>query len=272
MKNIMEFMAWAMSHASPARIPAGSTLCVPLANVGADGIWQYLYGTTGRKCTEALLDQKYRQYYKGWGWTKAEYGAATAGWAERGVTVCDCQGLEDYFSGSDTNAKGNYAKYCQDKGKISSITRPYVIGEAVFVGGTSASINHVGWIAGFAPDGEPLVVHERGLSHGCIVERMSNAGKNWKWRGLMSKRYDYGPILPKPAEDETELEAIPEGAPEPKATVLAITKPLMRGEEIAFLQKALNGMGYPCGTADGICGEKTMAGVRAFAAAHIAGR
>lgn len=264
MRNIMEFMTWAMSHANPARIPAGSTLCVPLSQVGSAGIWQYLYGTTGQKCTQSLLDSKYKKYYKGWGWSKAEYAAATAGWAERGVTVCDCQGLEDYFSGKDTNAKGNYAKYCEDKGKISSITRPYVIGEAVFVGGTSLTINHVGWIAGFAPDGEPLVVHERGLSHGCIVERMSGAGKNWKWRGLMSKRYDYGPIIPKPAEDEPE----PEPEKETGATVLSITKPLMRGEEIALLQKAMNGLGYPCGAPDGICGEKTMECVRAFAAAH----
>ena len=123
MKNVMEFMRWAASHASPARIPSGSTLCVPLSEVGIDGIWEYLYGTTGRKCTQSLLDQKYDQYYKGWGWSKSEYAAATAGWVERGVTVCDCQGLEDYFAGKDTNAKGNYANICENKGKIKDISR-----------------------------------------------------------------------------------------------------------------------------------------------------
>lgn len=260
MKNIMEFMSWAMSHASPGRIPAGSTLCVSLAQVGKAGVWKYLYGTTGQKCTQSLLDKKYNQYYKGWGWTKAEYAAATAGWAKNGETVCDCQGLEDHFSNSDTNAKGNYANYCENKGKLSDIDRPYVIGEALFVGSKASSINHVGWVAGFAPDGEPLILHERGLSHGCVVERLSTSGKKWAWRGLMSKRYDYGTIIPKPVEDEKPEEA--------GAIVLKIEKPLMRGESIAYLQKALNGLGYPCGMTDGICGEKTMEGVKAFAQAH----
>lgn len=263
MKNVMEFMRWAMSHASPDRIPAGSTLCVPLSEVGIDGKWEYLYGTTGRKCTQSLLDAKYEQYYKGWGWSRSEYAAATAGWVERGVTVCDCQGLEDHFSGSDTNAKGNYSKYCEDKGKIKDISRSYVFGEALFVGSSASSISHVGWIAGFAPDGEPLILHERGLSHGCVVERMSKSGKDWAWRGIMSKRYEYG------NESEPTPETMPEPIPETKGTVLTITTPLMRGEEIAWLQKALNDMGYPCGSPDGICGEKTMAGVQAFSLAHL---
>lgn len=174
MKNIMEFMRWAASHASPARIPSGSTLCVPLSEVGIDGIWEYLYGTTGAKCTQSLLDRKYNQYYKGWGWSKSEYAAATAGWVERGVMVCDCQGLEDYFAGKDTNAKGNYANLCESKGKISDISRAYVIGEALFCGSRPSSINHVGWVAGWAPDGELLVLHERGLSHGCVGVRVPN--------------------------------------------------------------------------------------------------
>jgi len=193
--SILGFLRWAMGHASPARIPAGSTLCIPPGEVGIDGKWEYLYGTTGHKCTQALLDKKYNQYYKGWGWSRAEFAAATAGWVSRGVTVCDCQGLEDYYSKADTNAKGNYANYCTDKGRISSIQRPYIYGEALFVGGSASSINHVGWIVGFAPNGEPLILHERGLSHGCVIEPLSASGKAWKWRGIMGKRYDYGEVM-----------------------------------------------------------------------------
>ena len=256
MKNVMEFMRWAASHASPARIPSGSTLCVPLSEVGIDGIWEYLYGTTGAKCTQSLLEKKYTQYYKGWGWSKSEYAAATAGWVSRGVTVCDCQGLEDYFAGRDTNAKGNYANLCESKGRIKDISRAYVIGEAVFCGSRPSSINHVGWVAGFAPDGEALVLHERGLSHGCVIERISQSGKSWTYRGLMTKRYIYG---------EGGSEETPEIEPEQGEQVkLSITTPYMRGDGIKLLQQALNALGYDAGKEDGICGSNTMAAIEDF--------
>ena len=260
MKNVLEFMRWAASHASPARIPSGSTLCVPLSEVGIDGIWEYLYGTTGAKCTQSLLDKKYNQYYKGWGWSKSEYAAATAGWVAKGVTVCDCQGVEDYFAGKDTNAKGNYANLCTDKGRIKDITRPYVLGEAIFCGSSPSSINHVGWVAGFAPDGEALVLHERGLSHGCVIERMSQSGKSWTYRGLMTKRYTY-PGINKPQDEEKEEPSVP--------TVLKITSPLTRGEGIKSLQEALNALGYPCGKEDGIYGEDTEGAMLDFCKAHV---
>ena len=260
MKNVMEFMRWAASHASPARIPSGSTLCVPLSEVGIDGIWEYLYGTTGAKCTQSLLDKKYKQYYKGWGWSKSEYAAATAGWVAKGVTVCDCQGVEDYFAGKDTNAKGNYANLCENKGKIKDISRAYVIGEALFCGSRPSSINHVGWVAGWAPDGEVLVLHERGLSHGCVIERMSQSGKSWTYRGLMTKRYTY-PGINKPQDEEKEEPSVP--------TVLKITSPLTRGEGIKSLQEALNALGYPCGKEDGIYGEDTEGAMLDFCKAHV---
>ena len=260
MKNVMEFMRWAASHASPARIPSGSTLCVPMSEVGIDGIWEYLYGTTGAKCTQSLLDKKYNQYYKDWGWSKSEYAAATAGWVSRGVMVCDCQGLEDYFAGRDTNAKGNYANLCESKGKIKDISRAYVIGEALFCGSRPSSINHVGWVAGWAPDGEVLVLHERGLSHGCVIERMSQSGKSWTYRGLMTKRYTY-PGINKPQDEEKEEPSVP--------TVLKITSPLTRGEGIKSLQEALNALGYPCGKEDGIYGEDTEGAMLDFCKAHV---
>ena len=263
MRNIMDFLAWGASHASPARIPVGSVLCIPLSQVGKDGIWKYLYGTTGGKCTQALLDDKYNKNYKGWGWTRKEYDSVTAGWVQKGEMVCDCQGLEDYFSKADTNAKGNYANYCTDKGLIANIKRDYVFGEAIFVGASTTSINHVGWIIGFAPDGEPLILHERGLAHGCVIERMSSCGKKWTYRGLMTKRYSYAAVsMP------TTPPSTPESTPEPAQTILRITKPLMRGGSVKDLQDALNAMGYDCGEADGICGDKTRAGILAFIAMH----
>lgn len=55
------------------------------------------------------------------------------------------------------------------------------------------------------------------------------------------------------------------------AKVLKITDPYMRGDDIKALQNALNGLGYPCGEADGVCGQNTMKGVEAFVAAHGGG-
>ena len=199
MKNVLDFLSWACTHASPDRIPNGSTLCVTLDKVGSAGVWQYLYGTTGVTCTSSMLKRKYDEYYAKHGWTKKAYDETTKGWAGK-VVVCDCQGLEDFYSKSDTNAKGNYNSYCTDKGLISEISRPYVYGEALFCGATPSTITHVGWVAGFAADGEVLVIHERGISHGCVIERLSKSGKNWTFRGLMTKRYSYD----KPKEQQPE--------------------------------------------------------------------
>ena len=258
MKNVLEFLAWGMARASHARIPAGSTLAIPLAQVGKEGVWQYLFGTTGTKCTKARLDAAYRKYYKVWGWKREEFDVITAGWVERGVMVCDCQGLEDCFSKSDTNAKGNYANYCTDKGRIVDIKRGYVLGEAVFVGSAPTSINHVGWVCGFTPDKESLILHERGLAHGCVIERMSSCGKKWTYRGLMIKRYEYA---------KSDIVTTPTETKKP-GTILRVTSPMMKSGTIKDLQDVLNALGYDCGKADGVMGNATAKGISAFIAAH----
>lgn len=257
MKNVIDFLIFGISHATPSRIPQGSRLCTTLATVGSGGVWKYLFGTTGVKCTQAKLDSAYEKYYKGWGWFRKDFDNATAGWVENGVIVCDCQGLEDCFSKSDTNAKGNYANYCTDKGKIADIPRTYQYGEALFVGSKPEEIDHVGWVVGFAPDNEPLILHERGLAHGCVIERMSACGKKWSYRGLMTKRYIYGDAI---AETKPEIKN--------EATVIKLTSPMMRSGAINDLQVALNALGYDCGTADGIAGKQTIAGIEAFCKAH----
>lgn len=245
--NVISFVVWALSHAKRASVPDGAVLCVDLQDVGRDGEWEYLYGTTGRRVTQSLLDERYANYYSRKGWTRAEYDRATSGWIERGVTVCDCQGLEDYYSGSDTNCQGNWDRYCTDRGSISSITRPYVIGEAVFRANSSGRMVHIGWVCGYMPDGDPLIVEERGLSYGCVVSRLSQ--RDFTHRGLMTKRYKYGGGID-------------------MATIIQHTSPMMQGDNIKALQAALNGLGYDCGTADGKAGTKTMAGIKAFVEAH----
>jgi len=114
---------------------------------------------------------------------------------ERGQIVADCQGLLDAYCTqalgvkTDLNAHGCYARWCADRGRIQDISRAYVIGEAVLRANDYGTMKHIGWICGFAEDGEPLVIEERGLSYGCVVTRLS--GRGWTHRGLMTKRFIY---------------------------------------------------------------------------------
>lgn len=256
MKNIHEFMEWAASHAVLRE--TGGKLFVDPAIIGKDP-WKYLYGTTGIKATKELIAQKYYQYYKAWDWSLEDYSKATAGWAELGLTVCDCQGLEDAFSGSDTNAKGNFARYCSDgyKGLIKDIARPYVFGEALFCGSKPESITHVAWVIGLMPDGEPIIIHERGLAHGCVIERLSKSGKKFTYRGLMDKRYEYTEIAANVEVEDEPIDA-------PAVRDLFLRSPMLRGDDVRELQTALAKLGYNPGTIDGIFGGKTDAALRDY--------
>ena len=54
-------------------------------------------------------------------------------------------------------------------------------------------------------------------------------------------------------------------AAKPELTrILKLTSPNMRGEDVRWVQKRLNTLGYSCGTADGIFGTKTDVAVKAF--------
>ena len=46
--------------------------------------------------------------------------------------------------------------------------------------------------------------------------------------------------------------------------VLSVTKPMIQGDAIKNLQRALNSLGYYCGGVDGKCGRQTMIGVKEF--------
>ena len=54
---------------------------------------------------------------------------------------------------------------------------------------------------------------------------------------------------------------------EPVTRLLKRTYPMMRGDDVRTLQEQLNALGFDCGAADGIFGNKTLAGVKAFQAA-----
>lgn len=224
MKSVVDFVQFALSHAHPASVPKGAELVGP---VGSDGVWEYLWGTRGQVCTEKLLDARYNSYYREHGWERGEYDAVTRGWVEKGVHVTDCQGLLDAYLGGDTNANGNYVSWCTDKGPLDKISRPYVIGEAVFMG-SSTKKTHVGWVCGFDKNGNPLVVENRGLKYGVVVTKLF--GRGWDYRGLMTKKFTY------------------DTAPEPPVPSVFIfyrnLKKGMRGQDVAELKKLLIDKGY----------------------------
>ena len=181
MQNVLLFIEFALSHADPKTAPVGAKLP---CKVGTDGVWEYLWGTRGQVCTQSLLDERYKSYYKKNGWSREAYDSITKNWVADKVHVTDCQGLLDAFLGSDVRAKTNYKSYCTDKGLIAAINRPFVVGEAVFNGEKESTITHVGFVCGFLGK-DPLVVESRGTKYGVVITRMSK--RPWKYRGLMTK-------------------------------------------------------------------------------------
>lgn len=227
--KVIDFVKWGLSHVKKSTVPIGAILPVPRNDVGASGEWEYLFGTTGEVVTQKLLNTKYNDYYSKNGRTRASFDAATKGWVERRAVVCDCQGVEDRYSMSQVNANTNFNKYCDEKGLCASINRPYVLGEAVF-NGTSSKKSHVGWVCGFMPNGDVLVMEERGLDYGFVITKMSS--RPWKYRGLMTKRYEY---------DKTAIVPVPSGS------AYVFTRELQNGavgKDVKELKKALAAKGY----------------------------
>ena len=171
----------------------------------------------------------------------------------------DCQGLLDAYltyelgEKTDVNADYNYRKWCTGKGRTSEIERPYELGEAVFMANSKGKMSHVGWICGLDLDGELLVVEARGLSYGVVITRLET--RPWTHRGLMTKKFDY-------MEEK------------PMATKFEVLSPMLRGDGIAAMQRALNTNGYTDdnGNAleeDGKWGSKSQAAFRKLLEAHM---
>lgn len=224
MQNILTYVKFALSHAKPSSVPKGADLSFP---VGDDGVWEYLYGTRGQVCTEYLLNRAYDSYYSKHGMSRADFDAATKGWVERGVRVCDCQGLLDAFLGNDVKANNCYTSYCTDKGRCKDISRPYVLGEAVFMG-TAIQKTHVGWVGGFDKNGNPLVVESRGLKYGVVITKLF--GRDWDYRGLMTKKFTYGDA---PVQHDPSV-----------FIFYRALKKGMRGQDVIELKKLLIDKGY----------------------------
>ena len=155
------------------------------------------------------------------------------------IRAFDCSGLvvcyliEHGYIKSDTNAAGLY-KTC------TIIKRDQLkAGDFVFRSNDNG-IHHIGVYAGGG-----MVIHSKGRDAGVVKEHIDYNGENY-WN-----RFGRFELL---QEGDTE--------------VAKVIKKGMKGDSIKKLQTALNELGYACGTADGIAGDKTMAAIKAFTKAH----
>lgn len=228
MHKVNDFIKFALSHAEKSTIPAGATLPLPIGECGTDP-WHYLFGSVRVQTTADTL-ARYRTAYVGRGWNAETFDYYTQGWRPTDYAT-DCQGLLDawltYECGekTDINADMNYKNWCTNKGKIQDITRPYVIGEAVFTqSNKTGKMTHVGWVCGFDTDGCPLILEARGLRYGVVVTRLVD--RNFTHRGLMLNKFYYG------ESEETEM------------TKFELTSPIQTGDTFKAMQVALNAAGY----------------------------
>lgn len=248
MKNAADFISYALSHAKRESIPQGAKLPIEVEECGLEP-WEYLYGTTGTPVTKALLEERYEHFYKHRGWTREAFAIATENWAALKKKATDCQGLLDSFLDTDVTANYCYSAWCTERGRVDDVERPYKIGEAVFYQNGDGRMSHIGFVCGFL-NGEPLCVEARGIRFGVCVTRFSE--RPWTHRGLVTEKLSY--------DDEYRDEPV----------VLCIKSPMIQGESIMHLQRALNALGYYCGAPDGRCGKITMSGVREFVSRHAA--
>lgn len=256
MYNIYDFIKWTLIHINPNTIPKSATLLIPNNECGTEP-WHYLYGSTKVATNADTLDRYYKNhYYKTY--TRAEYDAITKDW-KPDEWATDCQGLLDAYLTyeenelTDWNADMNYKYMCEDKGAVQAITRDYVVGEAVFMQSASTGkMTHIGWVCGFLPSGEPVVVEARGIKYGVVITTFNS--RSWTHRGLMTKKFEY----PEPVE---------------KPVIFEVTKPVMEGDFVFDMQKALNSAGYTDDTdkpltVDGKWGAKSQSALIKFLKAH----
>lgn len=241
MYSVLDFVEWLKTHAESGSDP-----------------WVYLMGTSGHKVTQKLLDAKYNGIYHK-KMTREQFDALTAGWVENKRVAADCQGLADAYCTqvlgvpTEVTSNVNYTDWCTQRGSVKKITRPYVLGEAVFMARANGHVHHVGFVCGFDGD-EPLVVEARGIYYGVVTTRLHE--RPWTHRGLMTEKFDYG--------NQGDV---------PTGKIYRLESPVIKGSDVKALQKALNAAGYRDMDGkklaeDSKCGKRTIYALTKFVEAH----
>lgn len=174
-----------------------------------------------------------------------------AGYKDK-LRAFDCSGLGVYFLlankliSSDATADG-LMKKCKTVQKSG-----LRVGDFVFKVNTSCKATHIGYVV----DCNLNVVEARGRDAGVVKAPLTDGGWNAYGRPTYWTDAEVAEIIKEQAGVNT------------MAKTITKTSPLTRGDDVKKLQEALNLLGYDCGAADGIAGDKTLAAIEKFAAAH----
>lgn len=256
MYSVKEFIKWALKHVDPNTIPWAANLALPNDECGIDPA-HYLFGTVWKKCTPATIQWYWDNHYANTAYSWETYQNITSQWSPNSYAT-DCQGLCDAYLSvvcndkTDITSNANYVAWCSQKGKLDEISRPYVIGEALFMARDNGHIHHVGFICGFDADGEPLAVEARNLVKGVVITRVCD--RPWTHRGLMTEKFYYG--------DEHEM------------IIFEYKKPNSKGTPYRKMQEALNAAGYTDANGDeleidGKWGKKSQQAFDNMLAVHV---
>lgn len=133
------------------------------------------------------------------------------------------------------------------KGKCTSISKSELQkGDWVFRV-SSGKAYHIGYVV----DDKLNVIEAKGRAYGVVKNSLNGYGTNY-WNAFGRPTYFASEIKTKPPEkcNVTRL--------------LKYVKPYMKGEDVEWLQKALNYAGYSCGSIDGIFGKNTMNALKKY--------
>ena len=220
----------------------------------------YVWGAQGQVATNSLIEQRETSTVNKNRAKKLLQKRLSAGYDPKKILAFDCSGLGMYFLQNysklivcDLNANGL-------KGQCTMVS----LGELkkgdwvfrLYTSGTNKGrAHHIGYVV----DDALNVIESKGRDDG-VVKRSLNASGYGYWNA-------YGrPILFAQEINAQPVQAEPAPAGWSLARVLKKTSPLMSGNDVASVQKALIQKGYSCGRtgADGFYGDNTAAAVKAF--------
>lgn len=198
--------------------------------IPVDEKWGYIWGKRGQVWTKEEQENATRD-------TTRLYGAK---WI--GKRVCDCSGLVTWaagelglqvYHGSNTQ----YLKECGEKGRLKHGMRedqkPLVPGSLVFLLENGVR-HHVGVYLGGG-----MAAEAKSTAAGVVV---SPASRFDEWGELSGVNHST-------AAEPLAREAVKKGS---------------AGYAVKEMQQRLSALGFDCGTADGLCGEKTLAALIRF--------
>ena len=242
----------------------------------------YWYGTCVYICSQSLLNSKSKQYgppkyshyvdsrmsrykkdianklvcmdcvgmIKGFFWTNG--GAGVLDYIKGGAKFVNKYGS----NGCPDKSANGMLEWCKKQGckhgKIATL--PDVPGILLFSSG------HVGVYIGGG-----YAVEARGFNYGVVKTNVkSRSWTEWAYLPESLLKYDLGAGDTVTPAEPTTTEPTTTPATGLGKRILKLKSPNMSGDDVKEMQTRLNALGFNCGTADGVFGKKTKAGVIAF--------